>query len=194
DDDSEVATFDEFVEHFDWNKVNTTGPIFDLKKLDWLNGYYIRSLSADELTSRVIDFHRERGDWDESIDVSVFSAAMPLVQERMVLLGDALPKLQFLFVSDVVVDEKARAALADNAGEVLGAAVDVLSGLSDWKTDEIHSALRTQLVEEMGIKPRLAFAPLRVAISGAKVSPPLFESMEILGREETLRRLRGFSL
>ena len=190
DDDSEVATFEDFVENFSWDKVNTTGPVFDVKKLDWLNGHYIRALGADELTERIVAFHTERGDWDTSIDVDVLRRAVPLVSERMTLLGEALPKLGFLFADRVEIEEAARASLPDNAAEVLDAGIEVLETAS-FDAASIQAGLREKLVDGLGIKPKFAFGPLRVGLTGAKVSPPLFESMEILGREETLKRLRA---
>ncbi|WP_234028419.1 glutamate--tRNA ligase [Arachnia propionica] len=190
DDDSEVATFEDFVENFSWDKVNTTGPVFDVKKLDWLNGHYIRAIGADELTERIVAFHTERGDWDAAIDIDVLSRAVPLVSERMTLLGDALPKLGFLFTDRVEVEETARASLPGNAAEVLDAGIEVLETVP-FDAASIQAGLREKLVDGLGIKPKFAFGPLRVGLTGAKVSPPLFESMEILGREETLKRLRA---
>ncbi|MDO4718942.1 MAG: glutamate--tRNA ligase [Propionibacteriaceae bacterium] len=191
-DETEVASFDEFVASFDWAKVNTTGPIFDLKKLDWLNGHYIRTLSVDELCERIVAFHTERGDWDDTLDLDVFKQALPLVQERMVLLGDALPKLAFLFASEIEIDEAAAASLPDNAAEITDASLAVLERLEPFDAETIQAALRARLVDELGIKPKFAFGPLRIALTGQKVSPPLFESMEILGHDETLRRIRAF--
>ena len=190
DDDSEVATFEDFVENFSWDKVNTTGPVFDVKKLDWLNGHYIRALGADELTERIVAFHTERGDWDAAIDIDVLRRAVPLVSERMTLLGEALPKLGFLFTDRVEIEEAARAALPGNAAEVLDAGIEVLETVP-FDAASIQAGLREKLVDGLGIKPKFAFGPLRVGLTGAKVSPPLFESMEILGRKETLKRLRA---
>ena len=190
DDDSEVATFEDFVENFSWDKVNTTGPVFDVKKLDWLNGHYIRAIGADELTERIVAFHTERGDWDAAIDIDVLRRAVPLVSERITLLGDALPKLGFLFTDRVEVEETARASLPGNAAEVLDAGIEVLETVP-FDAASIQAGLREKLVDGLGIKPKFAFGPLRVGLTGAKVSPPLFESMEILGREETLKRLRA---
>ncbi|WP_412054826.1 glutamate--tRNA ligase [Arachnia propionica] len=190
DDDSEVATFEDFVENFSWDKVNTTGPVFDVKKLDWLNGHYIRALGADELTERIVAFHTDRGDWDSAIDIDVLRRAVPLVSERMTLLGDALPKLGFLFTDRVEIEETARASLPGNAAEVLDAGIEVLETVP-FDAASIQAGLREKLVDGLGIKPKFAFGPLRVGLTGAKVSPPLFESMEILGREETLKRLRA---
>lgn len=187
-DGEEVSTFEEFVAGFSWSKVNTVGPIFDLKKLDWLNGHYIRSLSADELAERIVDHARENGQWHDGLDVDILRRAVPIIQERLVLLKDALPQLDFLFVDEVAVADDARAALADNAGEVLDAAIEVLGDV-DFTAEAIQAELRERIVEGLGIKPKFAFAPLRVAVSGRKVSPPLFESMEILGRDQTIVRL-----
>ena len=189
-DDSEVASFEEFVAHFSWSKVNTTGPIFDIKKLDWLNGHYIRSLSPEELTDRIVAFHTERGDWDASLDLEVLRQAVPLVSERMVLLGDALPKLRFLFVDAVEIADEARASLPGNAAEVLDSSLAVLETVP-FDASSIQAGLRAKLVDELGIKPKFAFGPLRVGLTGAKVSPPLFESMELLGRDATLARLQA---
>ena len=122
------------------------------------------------------------------MDRDVLRSAVPIIQERLVLLKDALPQLDYLFLDEVVVADDARAALADNAADVLDVAIEVLADV-EFSADEIQAALRARIVEGMGIKPKFAFAPLRIAVSGRKVSPPLFESMEILGREASLRRL-----
>lgn len=191
DDEQEVKAFEQFVEEFDWAKVNTVGPIFDLKKLDWLNGHYIRSLSAEDLADRIIAF--EEAHWTPAEEqVEVLRKAVPIIQERLVLLKDALPQLDYLFVSDgeLTVDQDAMAGLADNAADVLDAAIAVTESVA-FDTDSIQAGLKERIVEGMGIKPRFAFAPIRVAISGRKVSPPLFESMEILGRESSLARLKA---
>ncbi len=190
DDEQEVKSFEQFVEEFDWAKVNTVGPIFDLQKLDWLNGHYIRSLSPEELADRIIAF--EEAHWTPSEEqVEVLRKAVPIIQERLVLLKDALPQLDYLFVADgdLTLDEDSVAALADNAAEVLDAAIEVAESV-DFATDAIQAGLKERIVEGMGIKPKFAFAPIRVAISGRRVSPPLFESMEILGRDSSLARLK----
>jgi glutamyl-tRNA synthetase len=190
DEETEVSTFEEFVENFSWSKVNTVGPIFDLKKLDWLNGHYIRSLTADELADRILAFET---DWQPSpAEADVLRRAVPIIQERLVLLKDARPQLDYLFAADdaLTIEDDARAGLAENAADVLDAAIAVAETVP-FETDAIQAALRERIVEGMGIKPKFAFAPIRVAVSGRKVSPPLFESMEILGRESTLARLRA---
>ncbi len=191
DEENEVKSFDDFVADFSWGKVNTVGPIFDLKKLDWLNGYYIRSLSADELADRILEFTADA--WSPTPgQQDTLRRAVPIIQERLVLLKDALPQLDFLFVADdeLTVEEAAVAGLADTAADVLDAAISVTESVP-FEADAIQAALRERIVEGMGIKPKFAFAPIRVAVSGRKVSPPLFESMELLGRESSLARLRA---
>ncbi|QXT62174.1 glutamate--tRNA ligase [Tessaracoccus palaemonis] len=194
DEEHEVSTFEEFVERFSWDKVNTTGPIFDLKKLDWLNGHYLRQLSADELADTIAAFASETGQWSEPThrQLEILRAAVPIIQERLVLLKDALPQLDFLFAADaeLVVEEDAVAGLNESAADVLEAAISVADHVP-FDAAAIQAGLRERIVDGMGIKPKFAFAPIRVAISGRKVSPPLFESMEILGRESSLARLRA---
>lgn len=119
---------------------------------------------------------------------------MPLIRERLVLLSEALPKLAFLLIDDdaLVFDGDSVAKLKTGANEIQQASTEVLKGLDDFSADAIQVALRTKLCDEMGIKPRLAFAPIRVAVTGSRVSPPLFEAMEILGKGSTLRRMERF--
>ena len=195
DDDSEVATFEEFIEGFDWQKVNTVGPIFDLKKLNWLNGHYIRSLTSDELAERIAEHYAHTGEWTPTAEqLGVLRQATPLIQERLTLLSEALPKVQFLFTPDdqIVIEDDAAKALTEDAPRVLDSAITALQSVEPFGTASIEAALREALVDGLGIKPKFAFGPLRVALTGSRVSPPLFESMEILGRESTLDRLRRF--
>ena len=193
--DSEVASFEEFVEAFDWAKVSTVGPIFDLTKLNWLNGEYIRSLAPDALAARIIEHLLFTGEWTEPTEahVELLRRATPLIQERLSVLSEALSKLAFLFTADadLVVADDARAQLGENAGEVLDASIAALQTVQPFAADEIQEALRGVLVDGLGLKPRFAFGPVRVAITGSRVSPPLFESMELLGRESSLTRLRA---
>ncbi len=194
DEENEVSTFEEFVENFAWSKVNTVGPIFDLKKLDWLNGAYIRSLSADDLADQIAAFASDTGQWVDPNDeqLAVLRQAVPIIQERLVLLKDALPQLDYLLESDanLVIEPTTVSELPDNAAEILDAAIEV-AGSVEFDAASIQAGLREKIVDGMGIKPKFAFGPVRIAISGRKVSPPLFESMEILGRESSLTRLRS---
>lgn len=193
--DTEVATFEEFVEHFDWAKVSTVGPIFDMDKLGWLNGHYIRALAPDDLARRIVAHLVEQGELPGQPtpeQVELVTAATPLIQERLQLLSEAGPKLAFLFAADdsLEIADDARASLPADAPAILDAAIEALTGLADFTTDPIQDALREALVDGLGLKARVAFGPVRVALTGSKVSPPLFESMEILGRDSTIARLR----
>jgi glutamyl-tRNA synthetase len=196
-DGEEVFSFDEMVASFDWARVNPVGPVFDLTKLDWLNGHYIRTLTSSDLAARMLPYLQEAGLVDDppsSEALAMLAAATPLVQERIALLSDVVPMLGFLFVSDdafTVEPEAAAKALGENGRSALTAALAALEPLGEWRADAIKGALDAALVEKLGLKPRHAFTPLRVAITGRTVSPPLFESMELLGRERSLARLRA---
>ena len=193
--DQEVSTFEEFVADFDWAKVNTVGPVFDVDKLNWLNGHYIRSLSPEALADRIVEHLAHTGVWPAptEADIAKLRAATPLIQERLVLLSEALEKVQFLFTpdADLALDEASVDALPDNAAAIVDASLAVLEGLPTWDDESIQAALRARLVDDLGIKPKFAFGPVRVGVTGSRVSPPLFESMAILGRDSSLARLKA---
>ncbi|MDV3223537.1 glutamate--tRNA ligase family protein, partial [Intrasporangium sp.] len=205
--DVEVFTFEEFSRTFDWSKVNPIGPIFDLKKLEWLNGVYIRQLDVGEFATRLLPYLYEAGILGENPslgELGRLKLVAALIQERMALLTEAPALVGPFFVADdqLEVQEDARAQLGADATAVLDEAIRVLGDIDDhgggvlgtgggWVAPAIEAALRTAIVDGLGIKPRLAFGPLRTAVSGARVSPPLFESMEILGKTSTLYRLHA---
>jgi glutamyl-tRNA synthetase len=126
-------------------------------------------------------------------DHEILKGILPHVQERVALLGEVPPMVAFLFTSDdgLVIADDARSTLGDQAGAVLDAALAALEPLEDWATATLEATLREALVESLGVSPRHAFGPVRVGISGARVSPPLFESMEVLGKASSLQRLRA---
>ncbi|NNM45664.1 glutamate--tRNA ligase [Knoellia koreensis] len=204
--DVEVFTFDEFSKDFDWRKVNPVGPIFDLKKFEWLNGVYVRKLSVDELASRLLPYLEAEGvlSGNSSLgELARLRKVTELIQTRMALLTEAAPLVRPFFVGDDEFEyaEDALGQLKEDAPAVLDAAISALGDVSDersgvlgsesaWQAAAIEAALRSAIVEGMGIKPKFAFGPLRTAVSGARVSPPLFESMEILGKTATLNRLQ----
>jgi len=196
-DGEEVFSFSEMVVHFDWSRVNTVGPVFDLDKLGWLNGHYIRELSVDDLAGRVTDHLAFTGVLPEpptDEQRAIVRAATPLVNERMQVLAEAEGMLGFLLVDDgafAVETEDAAKVLTADAAPVLQAAVEVLAQLDDWDSAAIERVLRVALVEGLGLKPKVAFGPVRVAVTGRRVSPPLFESMELLGRDRSLHRLQA---
>ena len=193
-DEREVFSFAEMSAEFDWSRVNVVGPIFNLDKLNWLNGHYIRSLSVDDLADRIVEQLTRAGTLSAEPtehEREIVRAATPLVQERMQVLAEAPDLLGFLLVPDeyLVITEDARKALSADAGTTLTAAEDALLGVREWVTVEIEAALRVALVDGLGLKPRLAFTPLRVAVTGRRISPPLFESMELLGQASTVARI-----
>ncbi|WP_227589885.1 glutamate--tRNA ligase [Demequina pelophila] len=198
--DRDVFTVDELVEAFDIADVNPNPARFDLKKAEAINAEHMRLLPVGDLAARVVPYLHAAGFVSSASaqeltphEEQVLAEAMPLVQTRINLLGEAPGMLGFLFIEDdaVVVEDAARAKLPENAAEILDAALEVLAGLEDFSPEAQQDALKARLVEEMGIKPRFAYGPLRVAVTGRLVSPPLFESMEILGRESALTRLRN---
>ena len=196
--EQELSDFATFVAGFDWAKVNTVGPVFDIDKLNWLNGCYLREFDADDLAARIAEYATRTGQWPADVDparVELLRRATPLIRERLVTLADALPKLEFLFTPDdqLTIDDDARAQLPDTTPEIVAAAIEALAGLDDFTGAAIEAALRARLLDGLGLKPRVAFAPIRVAVSGQRVSPPLFESMELLGRESCLARLRALA-
>jgi len=191
----EVFTFDEMSASFDWTRVNTVGPVFDLDKLLWLNGHYIRALSEHELLRRLVPFLVDAGvvsDPPTAQQAELLSGAAPLIHTRIALLSEAGPLLRFLFVdeSDFAVDPAAVAKSLTGAGPVLAAAEAALSGVDLWDTEHVQAAVDAALLEDgLGLKRGKAYAPLRAAVCGAAIAPPLPESMALLGKVRTLRRL-----
>ena len=188
--DRDVFTLEEMVEAFDIREVVPNPARFDLKKAEAINADHLRMLSVEELTHRVVPFLQAEGvltDPVDDADGQLLELAMPLVAERMNKLTEAAPMLGFLFVDEAsfaLIDE------IDDAGrDVVRAAHDALSGLESWSTADIEAALREALIEKLELKPRVAFGPVRIAVTGRKVSPPLFESLELLGRDRSLARL-----
>jgi len=180
--------------------VNPAGPIFDLKKLDWLNGVYIRLLALPDLTHRLIPHLLADKAFGVGVDTedaltqihrSRLAAVTELIQTRIALLGEAAGYVRPFFVGtdDLVIADDAKAQLADTAAEVLAAASSALGEVQDWSTENIETAIRRSLIDGLQLKPKVAFTPVRVATSGARISPPLFESLHILGKDETLARL-----
>jgi len=181
----EVFSFDEMVETFDWSRVNAVGPVFDLDKLGWLNGHYIRELPVEDLAERIVAYLGVTGK-----KADLVRRATPLVQERMSVLREAREMLGFLVDEEFAFDPAAAEKfLGMEQRPTLQAARDALAGLSSWETAAIEAALRSSLVEGLGLKPKHAFGPVRVAVTGRTVSPPLFESLELLGQAESLGRL-----
>ncbi|MBT1671053.1 glutamate--tRNA ligase [Curtobacterium flaccumfaciens pv. flaccumfaciens] len=194
--DRDVFSIDEMVAAFDVTDVNPNPARFDHKKAEAINGDHIRLLAPEDFRSRLLPYLSEFiSDPATPEQLEVLTKAAPLVQERMQLLGEAPAMLGFLFTSDadLVVEDDALSSLKGDTATVLEASIAALEGVQDWTTEAVEGALRAALIDDLGLKPRVAFGPLRVAVSGRRISPPLFESMEILGKESTLTRLRALA-
>ena len=179
DDQKEVFTREELLELFDLNTVTPSPAVFDFQKLSWLNGVHLRELSPKEYADRVVEYVRDAGlDWDEEL----VRRAAPLVQEKIEKLDQFPGYTRFFF------EEVSPAVPLDGAGPVLEQAEQILAGVEPFEAEPIERELRS-LAERLELKPREAFQPIRIAVTGSKVSPGLFESLELLGRDETLRRL-----
>ena len=198
DADRDVFTLDEMVEAFDIRRVNANPARFDQKKADAINAEHIRMLAPEEFARRLREFMEAHPAADgtrlpEALDATEWATMAELVQTRIVVLSDAWDLLRFLFVDEDAfgVDEKSAAKnLKADSREVVSAAITALEGVGEWTTPAIEAALSGALVDDLGIKPRKAYGPVRVAVTGSHISPPLFESLELLGRERTLDRLR----
>ncbi|MFT4083627.1 MAG: glutamate--tRNA ligase [Nocardioides sp.] len=195
--DRDVFDLEEMVEAFEIADVNPNPARFDLKKAEAINAAHMRMLSVEEITHRVIPFLKRDGVISDPVgdaDAQLLEAAMPLVAERINKLAEASGMLGFLFVDEdsFGLDEADAAKLLDADGlAAVRASYDALAGLEQWSTAEIQASLQAALVDGLGLKPRKAFGPVRVAVTGKRISPPLFESMELLGRERSLGRLQA---
>jgi glutamyl-tRNA synthetase len=198
--DRDVFSLDEMVGAFDIVNVNPNPARFDQKKADAINASHIRLLDPADFLNRLIPYLQSAGILGSTVsdaEQAVLAEAAPLIQERITVLGEAPDMLGFLFktADQIVIEDDARAGLPDNAAEIAIAAAAKLDSVSDadFKTEHIQELLNALLIEQMELKPRVAFGPLRTAISGRRISPPLFESMQILGKDETIARLKAFA-
>lgn len=191
--DRDVFSMAEMAAAFDVRRVNPNPARFDLAKCEAINATWVRRIDAGDLAGRLVQFMVDGGELSraDGAEADLVRAAAPLVQERVSTLAEAAEMVRFLIVGEdeFVADPAAVAGLADNASAVLGGTIEALTGVETWTAAEIEAALRGRLVEQMALKPRHAFAPARVGVTGRRVSPPLFESMEILGRQRTLSRV-----
>jgi glutamyl-tRNA synthetase len=196
-DDIEFFSKQEMADAFALDRVSPNPARFDLKKCTAINADWIRKLSASELIDRVIPFLQAA----ELVavpptpeQIRLLEKSVPLIHERMDTLTQAVENLAFLFVPQErfsLDPTDAAAMLGPEAQPTLEAAITSLESLEPWGTETIEGALRTALIDGLGLKPKVAFGPVRVAITGRRISPPLFESLEILGREVALARLRA---
>jgi glutamyl-tRNA synthetase len=193
--DRDIFSMEQMVEAFRLERVNPNPARFDLKKAEAINATHLRVLSIEDLTERMVPYLQGAGVLPAEVSDEqrrLLERAAPLVHERMTTLAEAVDMLGFLFVDEASFerDPADAAKQLDEAGRgVAKAAHDALAEIPTWDTASIDEALREALVEGLGLKPRNAFGPVRVAITGRRVSPPLFESLELLGRERSLARL-----
>ncbi|MCX6479029.1 MAG: glutamate--tRNA ligase [Mycobacterium sp.] len=188
--DNDIFSLKEMVRAFDVVDVNSNPARFDQKKADAINAEHIRRLEPAEFAARLRSFFAEHGH-DTGLDDAGFATAADLVQTRVVVLSDAWELLKFLNDDVYAIDEKSGAKeLRGDAVGVLDSACAALDTVTTWNTEAIEAALKAALIDGLDLKPRKAFGPIRVAITGSTVSPPLFESMELLGEQRCLHRLR----
>jgi glutamyl-tRNA synthetase len=185
DDHTTFFNVDELVKHFDLSRVSRNPAAFDPEKLEWMNGHYIREADPERFAAELGEGLARR---EMKADPDDVRRAAPLVQERSRTMEEATELLRFLF-QDLEPDEKARKAL-DGQEAYLAEVADLLARVDEWKADTIEETLRA-LQEGRGLSARKAFQPIRAAVTGRVVTPPLFESMELLGRDRTLERLRA---
>lgn len=195
--DHDIFSLAEMVAAFDIDKVSPNPARFDVRKAEAINATHLRALDPEDFLDRVRPYLVQAGllgDPPAAGQLTLLRGAAPLVQERMNVLSEAAGLLRFLFTTEedfTVEPDSAAKVLGDSAGPILTAAADALRVLPNWAAANIETALKESLVEELGIKPRTAFAPIRVAVCGRTVSPPLYESLELLGRERSLHRLNA---
>ncbi|MQA14145.1 MAG: glutamate--tRNA ligase [Pseudonocardiaceae bacterium] len=196
-DDRDVFTHAEMVEAFDVARVSANPARFDLRKAEAINAAHLRALTPEEFVTRVLPHLQAAGLAGAEPSAAVLQtvrAIAPMVQERCVVLSDAVGMLRFLLTEEesfAIEPDSATKALGPDAVPVLDAAAAALQRSPDWTAAGIEQALKSALVDGLGLTPRKAFAPVRVAVTGRTVSPPLYESMELLGRERSLRRLNA---
>ncbi len=191
-DDKENITMAELVELFTVERVNSSPAKFDLKKLEAINGDKIRGLKLDEFLDRSLPFLLDAKVITGSVDeIKVVKSALPIIQERIIKLAEIPQMLNFLFVKDFTVSPQELPKILDDASQqVLKVALAKIESVTTWDHLSIESVLRKALIDELGLKPRIAFSALRIAVTGSHISPPLFESLELLGKERSIARIK----
>jgi glutamyl-tRNA synthetase len=190
-DDRENITMQELCELFTVEKVHSSPARFDMKKLEAINGDKIRGLTLDEFLKWSVPFLTKAGViTGTDSEIALVKSALPIIQERIVKLNEVPQMIKFLFAKDFAVEVDSVSKITDDVSkEVLKRSLKELEPLTIWNHDSIEAALRACLIEEMGLKPRIAFGAVRIATTGSTISPPLFESMELLGKEASLARI-----
>jgi glutamyl-tRNA synthetase len=196
-DDRENVSMKEICELFTVEKVHSSPARFDMKKLEAINGDKIRALTLDEFLTWSLPFlTKEKVITGTDAEIDLVKKALPLIQERIIMLSEIPQMLKFLFVTKFEVEADSVSKITDDASKsVLKRALKELEPITQWNHDSIEGALRSSLIEDMGLKPRIAFGAVRIATTGSTISPPLFESMELLGKDASLARIsQAFAL
>jgi glutamyl-tRNA synthetase len=191
-DDKENITMQELIDLFTVERVNSSPARFDMKKLEAINGDKIRALAPDKFVEWALPFlTNSKVISGSNEEIELVKKALPIIQERIVTLSEIPAMLNFLFVKNFVVDQEEKPKLAESsAQEVLKVALSKVEPLENWNHTAIEEVLRKALIEEMGLKPRIAFSALRIAVTGSHISPPLFESLELLGKAGSIARIK----
>jgi glutamyl-tRNA synthetase len=194
-DDREDFSLSEMAELFSVERVGKNPARFDMKKLEAINGDKIRALEIGDFITRMLPFLQREGvvrAEPTEAEMALLRGAAPLIQERVITLAEIPDLLRFLFIDEqhfVVEAESRERILTESASEIITASISALESVDEWSAPNIESALRQSLIEGLALKPKVAFGPVRVACTGSRISPPLFESLELLGKERTLARL-----
>ena len=192
-DDREDVSREEIAELFTVERVHSSPARFDMKKLEAINGDKIRALELDDLLARVTPFLQRDGVIEgTAAELAVVKLTLPLIQERIATLAEVSAMVKFLFVKEFAIEADSLPKVSDEQSQsVLQVALRTLESVADWKHADIEAALRTALIDGLALKPRIAFGAIRIAVTGSHISPPLFESMELLGRERSMARIAG---
>jgi glutamyl-tRNA synthetase len=190
-DDVENITLEQLAELFTVERVNSSPARFDMKKLEAINGDKIRALTIEDFLARSLPFLKAAkviSGTDE--EIALVKSALPIIQERITRLNEVPEMLKFLFAKDFAVEESSKSKVTDSASkQVLERSLKELTPFAEWTHATIEAALRSALIDELGLKPRIAFGAVRIAVTGSPISPPLFESMELLGKNTCVARI-----
>jgi glutamyl-tRNA synthetase len=191
--DREDVTMKELVELFTVERVHSSPARFDMKKLEAINGDKIRALTPEDFFEWSLPFLQKTGVVIGSEEeIALVKLALPIIQERITTLAEIPPMLKFLFTKDFAVDPDSASKIADEQSrKVLAVSLERLTALTDWNHEGIEGALRSALIDELALKPRIAFGAVRIAVTGSHISPPLFESMALLGQSKSLERIKS---
>lgn len=192
-DDVENVTMQQICDLFTVERVNSSPARFDMKKLQAINGDKIRALSQENFLTYAKEWLvKSQVISATESEIALLKRALPIIQERVATLAEIPQLLKFLFVKTFEIETESLTQIKnDSAKEVLQKSLAVLAQLENWNHSAIETELRKLLIEGMGLKPRVAFGPVRIAVTGSTISPPLFESLELLGKPESISRIKS---